>query len=142
MARVKLVLPEKFIYSTNIDVRITDINYGGHLGNDSVLSLIHEARVRFLAANNFTEKDIDCVGIIMTDTIIVYSAEGFYADKIRIDVAIDDITNTGFDIFYRLVNDVNEKEIAKAKTGIVFYNYQLKKVARTPKTFKDKFQKD
>ncbi len=142
MARVKLVLPEKFIYSTNIDVRITDINYGGHLGNDSVLSLIHEARVRFLAANNFSEKDIEDVGIIMTDTIIVYSAEGFYADKIRIDVAVEDISNTGCDIFYRLVNNADEKEIAKAKTGIVFYNYQIKKVARTPKTFKDKFQKD
>ena len=142
MARVKLELPNNFNYSTVVDVRITDINYGGHLGNDSVLSLIHEARVRFLAENNYSEKDVDGVGIIMTDTVIVYSSEGFYGDKIRIDVAIDDITNTGCDIFYKLINSKNEKEIAKAKTGIVFYNYKLKKVARTPKAFIDKFQKD
>ena len=142
MTRVKLDLPKIFNFSTVVDVRITDINYGGHLGNDSVLSLIHEARVRYLAENNFSEKDVDGVGIIMTDTVIVYSSEGFYGDKIRIDVAIDDITNTGCDIFYKLINSKNEKEIAKAKTGIVFYNYQLKKVARTPKAFIDKFQKD
>ncbi len=142
MARVKLELPNNFNYSTVVDVRITDINYGGHLGNDSVLSLIHEARVRFLAENNYSEKDVDGVGIIMTDTVIVYSSEGFYGDKIRIDVALENMTNTGCDIFYKLINSKNEKEIAKAKTGIVFYNYQLKKVARTPKTFINKFQKD
>jgi acyl-CoA thioester hydrolase len=95
-----------------------------------------------LAENNYSEKDVDGVGIIMTDTVIVYSSEGFYGDKIRIDVALENMTNTGCDIFYKLINSKNEKEIAKAKTGIVFYNYQLKKVARTPKTFINKFQKD
>ena len=49
MARIKLTLPENFNFSTNIEVRITDINYGGHLGNDSVLEIIHEARIRMLA---------------------------------------------------------------------------------------------
>ena len=48
MERIKLNLPEQFLFSTNIAVRITDINYGGHVGNDSFLSLIHEARQQFL----------------------------------------------------------------------------------------------
>jgi len=46
MARIKIEIPDKFIYKTEIPIRITDINYGGHLGNDSLLSIIHEARVR------------------------------------------------------------------------------------------------
>ena len=37
MPRIKLELHEILIYSTEIPVRITDINYGGHLGNDSIL---------------------------------------------------------------------------------------------------------
>ena len=48
MPRIKLELPEKLVFSTEIPVRITDINYGGHLGNDSILSIVQEARVRFL----------------------------------------------------------------------------------------------
>lgn len=140
MARIKLILPENFNFSTQVVVRITDINYGGHLGNDSVLSLIHEARVRLLADKGFSEHDIDGVGIIMTDTIINYSSEGFYGDKLRIDVAVDDITNTGCDIYYRFINQSNEKLIIKAKTNIVFYNYTTKKVTRTPEIFLNTFK--
>jgi len=139
MARIKLILPEKFNFSTLIDIRITDINYGGHLGNDSVLGIIHEARIRFFADKGFSEGNIGGVGIIMTDVVIVYSSEGLYGDKLRIDVAVSGISNTGFDIYYRIINNANEKEIVKAKTGIVFYNYITKKVVRTPKIFSNTF---
>ena len=106
MARIKLILPEKFNFSTQLDIRITDINYGGHLGNDSVLGMIHEARIRLLADKGFSESDIDGIGIIMLDSVINYSSEGFYGDKLRIDVTVDEITNSGCDIFYRFVNTI------------------------------------
>ena len=140
MARIKLILPEKFNFSTLIDVRITDINYGGHLGNDSVLGIIHEARVRLLADKGFSEGDIDGVGILMMDAVINFPSEGFYRDKLRIDVAVDEITNAGCDIFYRFVNVANDKIIVKAKTNIAFYNYESKKVTRTPKVFIEAFK--
>ena len=140
MARIKLILPDNFNFSTQLEVRITDINYGGHLGNDSVLGMIHEARLRLLADKGFSEHDIDGVGIIMTDSIIIYSSEGFYGEKLRIDVAVDDISNAGCDIYYRFVNIANEKVIVKAKTNIVFYNYNSKKVARTPEIFLNSFK--
>jgi acyl-CoA thioesterase FadM len=140
MARIKLVLPEKIHFTTFINIRITDINYGGHLGNDSVLGIIHEARVRLFADKGFTEADIDGVGIMMTDSVITYTSEGMYGDKLKIVVTVAEITNTGCDIYYRLINSKNEKEIAKAKTNIVFYNYTSKKVARTPKIFLDTFK--
>ncbi|WP_255669390.1 hypothetical protein [Myroides oncorhynchi] len=43
MARVKLNLPTEFIFETKIPVRITDLNYGNHLGNDKLLSISHAA---------------------------------------------------------------------------------------------------
>ena len=135
MARVKLLLPNKFSFSTQLDVRITDINYGGHLGNDSVLGLIHEARIRLLADKGFSEKDVDGVGIIMMDSVINSSSEGFYGDKLRVDVSVNEISNAGCDIYYRFVNIANEKVIVKAKTNIAFYNYISKKLTRTPEIF-------
>ena len=140
MARIKIILPEKFNYSTTIDIRITDINYGGHLGNDSVLGIIHEARVRLLTQNGFSEVDIGGVGIIMMDAVINFSSEGFYADKLRIDVSIEEITDAGCDIYYRFVNVTNDKIIVKAKTNIAFYNYSTGKVVRTPQIFLDRFK--
>ena len=65
MPRIKIKLPEKFIFRTEIPIRITDINYGGHLGNDSLLSIIHEARVRFLKSLGYSESNVEGVGIIM-----------------------------------------------------------------------------
>ncbi|RKY52304.1 MAG: thioesterase [Candidatus Neomarinimicrobiota bacterium] len=140
MARVKLILPDNFKFSTQLEVRITDINYGGHLGNDSVLGIIHEARIRLLADKSFTEQDIDGVGIIMADSVILYTSEGLYGDKLRIDVAVDDISNKGCDIYYHIVNISNQKIIVKAKTNIVFYNYTSKKLARTPEIFLNTFK--
>ena len=138
MARIKIDLPENFIFETEIKVRISDINYGGHLGNDAVLSLAHEARIRFLESMGYTELNIEGASIIMTDAEIVYRNESFYGDLINIALAIQDISNTGFDFLYRLVRVSDNKEIARAKTGIVFFNYETKKIIPIPENFKTK----
>ena len=57
MARIRIELPGTFKFSANIPVRITDLNYGGHVGNDTILSIIHEARAQFLKNYDYSEKD-------------------------------------------------------------------------------------
>ena len=39
MERVKIHLPDTFAFSTVSRIRITDLNYGAHVGNDTFLSL-------------------------------------------------------------------------------------------------------
>lgn len=140
MPRIKIELPEKFIYKTEIPIRITDINYGGHLGNDSVLSIIHEARVRFLKHLGYSESDVERNGIIMIDAAVQYKSEGFYGDQLMIDVAVTDFTGIGCDFVYRVTNKNSKKEIAIAKTGIVFFNYEKRKTAPVPEKFKKKIE--
>ena len=74
MARIKLDLPEHFPFTIELQVRITDINYRGHMGNDALLSLLHEARVQFLAHYGLGEMDIFGVGLIMADSVIIYKS--------------------------------------------------------------------
>ncbi len=136
MARVELDLPEKFEFSTEIPIRIGDINYGGHLGNDAVLSLIHEARLRFFKKYGFTELNVDGAGIIMTDAVIVYKSEGFHGDVLNIDIARDDFNKYGCDFFYKITNKETGTEVARAKTGIVFFDHEKKKVISVPEKFK------
>ena len=135
MTRVKIDLPEKFIFKTELPVRITDINYGGHLGNDSVLSIVHEVRIRFFSKHRFSEKDVCGAGIIMVDAAVQYKAEGFYGDVLTIEVGIKDITKTGCDIVYQLTNKETEKVIAIVKTRIVFFDYKTRKVVPIPEGF-------
>ncbi len=139
MPRIKIELPRQIHYSTELAIRISDINYGGHLGNDAVLALVHEARLRFLKHYGYSELNIEGVGIIMSDAAVVYKAEGFYGEILNVDVAVGDFGNVGCDLFYMLTNKETGQEIARAKTGIVFFDYTHKKTVAVPVKFREKF---
>ena len=141
MARIKLDLPERFVFSTEITVRIDDINYGGHLGNDSILSIIHEARMRFLKNFGFSELNVGDASLIMGDVAIVFKSEGFHGDIILVEMAAVDFSNSGFDIFYKLTNRQTGKDVAHAKTGMVCFDYKNRKVMAVPQVFKDAVSK-
>lgn len=138
MARIKLELPSAFPFRTTLTVRVTDLNYGDHLGNDALLGMIHEARVRFLRDLGYTEKDIEGVGILMSDCAIVYKAQGLLGDEITVDVAVGDFSRTGCDLFY-LLTKADGTELSRAKTGIVFYDYTLGSVRPVPQGFLKRF---
>ena len=140
MSRVKIETPEKFIFKTEIPIRITDINYGGHFGNDSLLSIIHEARVRFFNSLGFAELDVEGVGIIMTDAEVQYKTEGFYGDILIVEIALTDFSSIGCDFIYRITNKIVPKEIAVAKTGIAFFDYTQRKTVRIPEAFKNRVE--
>lgn len=140
MTRIKIELPNKLIFKTEIPIRITDINYGGHLGNDSLLSIIHEARVRFLQHLGYSESNVEGNGILMIDAGVQYKSEGFYGDELLVEIAVNDFTGIGCDFVYHLTNKNTKKEIAVAKTGIVFFNYEKRKTALVPQEFIKKIE--
>ena len=107
-----------------------------------MLSMIHEARVRYLASFNYTEMNVEGLGIIMTDSAIVYKAESFHGELIQIDIAVGDFNKYGCDIYYLLTNKQTAVEIAHAKTGIVFFDYDARKVTGIPQAFQDNIRKD
>jgi acyl-CoA thioester hydrolase len=138
MARIKLQLPANFPFATEIPIRISDINYGGHLGNDAVLSIVHEARIQFLKNLGYSELDIEGTGIMMTDALIVYSSEGFYGDVLIVEVGTADFQSTHCDVVFRITNKETQKEVARIKTGIAFFHTQTRKISPVPDTFRKK----
>lgn len=134
MQRVKINLPEQFIFSTNIAVRITDLNYGNHVGNDSFFSLMHEARQQYLNSLGYSELNFSGNSLIMADAIIEYKAELHYGETVTIKVVATDFDKIGFDIFYLFEKKENEKIIvvAKAKTGMMCFDYNTKRRKEVP----------
>jgi len=135
MTRIKLEMPESYPFKTELTVRITDINYGGHLGNAEVLALIHEARVRFLASFGYSEVDVEGYGTIMLDSVIVYKAQAFAGERLEIEVAAADFSRIGCDFFYRLTNKETGAEVALAKTGVSVFDYEKQKRISPPEAF-------
>lgn len=136
MSRTNLDLPDKFLFETAIPIRITDVNYGGHVGNDTVLTLLHEARMQFLNHYHFSEMSFGGASLIMSDVTIEFKKEMFYADAIKVFVTFSNFSKIGFDVFYKIVRN-KEEIIAVAKTGMVCYDYELKKIVRVPQPVLD-----
>jgi acyl-CoA thioester hydrolase len=143
MARIEVELPGNFNFTTEISVRISDINYGGHVGNDTVLTLAHEARVRFLNKAGYGELNIEGTGIIISDAAVEYKSELFYGDNVIISIKALNFTKHGFDLFYKMEkNSKNDNPddrvrqanilVAKIKTGVLCYDYSKKKIAPLP----------
>lgn len=135
MERIKVSLPDKLDFYTTLKIRITDLNYGGHVGNDVFLSLVHEARQQYLQNIGYTELTFEGVSLIMADAAIEYKRELKYGDEVRIFVAASGIDRLGFDIFYRVEVQAGEEWLVagKVKTGMLCFDYITKKKVSVPK---------
>lgn len=138
MARVTLNLPAVFGFSTEITVCIGQINYGNHLDNAALLSLVSEARVRFFKSMGYTEMNVEGLGIIVADAAVQYRSEAFHGDVLRFAMTADDFNPYGCDLVWQAHENTSGREVARGKTGIVFFDYAERRKAAVPAAFVEK----
>jgi acyl-CoA thioesterase FadM len=132
MPRLDLKSREPYPFSCEIVVRTTDLNYGGHLGNDRLLSLVQEARVAFLAAHGWNELDCGGAGLIMADAALSYRAEAFAGDMLRFEVAAVEPSRVGFRLAMRVTRPDDGDEVALVETGMVCFDYARRRPVALP----------
>ena len=135
MPRAQLTPLPRYPFDCAQTVRVTDLNYGGHLAHDRLLSLLHEARVAFLAAQGWSEPDCGGVALILGDAVIVYQGEAFAGDSLRIEVGVVETSRAGFRLAYRVKRA--GAPIALAETGLVGFDYATRRVAPLPAAVRD-----
>lgn len=143
MARIQITLPDTFIFTTELTVRASDLNYGAHVGNDSVLTIMQEARIVLYRTLGFKDEiSFDgSIGQIIADAAIQYKSEAFLGDRLTIKIAVDEFSRFGFDMYYLLENAITGKEVARGKTGIVCFDYEKRKIAAIPDILLHKLQR-
>ena len=136
--RVKIKLSGPKVFSTQITLNVNDMNYGNHMSNERVLVLAHEARLRYLTSLKASE--LNCFGqsLIMSDAMIEYRGEAFRGDNVTIDVYLSHTHEYGFDLQYDMY--VDDKSIARAKSGLLFFDYEKRKVAKAPQAWNEHVQ--
>ena len=124
----------------HIDVRVGDINYGGHMGNDKALLVFHDARLRFLESLGFSEKNIGGPGIIMRNAHVSFRKEVFLHDILIVDVGIDNVTTSSFNVIYSIRRESDDAIVFSGSTGLVAFDYEIRRPVRIPDAFLEKIR--
>lgn len=142
MQRIKIEQPTEYTFSTHISIRIGDVNYGNHVGNDAFLSLLHEARMQYLLSLGYTELSMGGVALIMADAAIEFKAEMHYGDVVKIEIEATGFTRLGFDLVYKMTieKDGQSKLAGLAKTGMLCFDFASKKIKAIPTEVLHKLQ--
>ncbi len=140
MARVSIELPEKFIFKTDIAVRASDLNYGNHVGHDRILTILQEARIEMYRSFGFkNELNFEgAVGQVIADVCVVYKSESFLGDILTCEIGTAEFNKYGFNMYCFITNKISGKEVARAKIGIVCFDYDKRKVASIPNNLLEK----
>ena len=137
MPRIKISSPEKFLFSMERSVGISDINYAKHLDSIAMVNILHEARLQFLASLGFSEGNIYGLGMVVTDLAVDYRSESFANDRLMIDVGVGSFNRYGFDIGLQVTNSASETVVCNAKMGVVFFDFDKHKITEIPVAFKN-----
>ena len=100
-----------------------------------MLTLMHEARVRFLKSFGYSEIDVEGFGTIMLDSVVIYKAQAFAGDVLQIEMTAGDFSRIGCDLFYRITKKESGAEVVLAKTGIAVFDYTSQKRISPPEAF-------
>jgi 4-hydroxybenzoyl-CoA thioesterase len=128
----------KYTFTTDFTVRIGDVNYGGHMGNDKYLLLFHDARLLYLGTFGFSEKDIGGAGLIMSEAHVVFKAEVFLGDLLRVGVLATELEGMRFRMDYEVERRSDGRIVATGWTGMVAFDYLKRRPVKIPDVFREK----
>ena len=136
MARVQIKLPEHFAFSTEITLYLSHMNYAGHLDNALLLSVVSEARARFFQSLGYTELNVEGVGIVVADAAVKYRSEAFHGEVMVVRMRAGEFASKGCDLLWGINEKSSQREVARGKTGIVFFDYATRQVTEVPENFR------
>ncbi|MCB0733333.1 MAG: thioesterase family protein [Flavobacteriales bacterium] len=137
MSRIEIDKPEKVLFTTEYLITVSDLNYGNHLGNERVLIMAQECRLRWLRSMGYSEIDFFGSSLIQVDAGIIYRSEGFHGNSITISLGILNPSSRSFDLVYTLFNTSTDKVLAEVKTRMVCFNYEIRRPEMLPEKFRE-----
>lgn len=122
------------VFQTEILIQVSDINYGGHLGNDRFLSVAQEVRVRWLRFHGWSEKDIDnsqC-GFLVVEANLKYHHEVFLGQTLVAKLSIGECSKCTCILYYDFFEKESSNKVSSISTKLAFFDYSKRKIIKAP----------
>ncbi|MDX5379222.1 MAG: acyl-CoA thioesterase [Halomonas sp.] len=120
MERVKLEFPESaIVHRQPLSVRITDMNYGRHLGHDTLVSLLHEARTQAFGALGLSEWDMGGYPSVVADLAVQYQSEARWPDALVVETAMPAPSGKAIAVYHRVRHAEGGRPVATARLNVV-----------------------
>ncbi|MCG8315539.1 MAG: thioesterase family protein [Pseudomonadales bacterium] len=136
--RVEISFPNQSIFTYEMTITKKHENSGGHLAHDKVVTIMGDCRDAWFNSLGFPGCRVGEIGIVNSDLMLMYIAEGFHNDELQVNLALADINKYGGDMLMQAIRKQDGQVLFRAKSGFVFYDYRVRKVTSRPSAFNAK----
>ena len=125
-------------FTQSYRVRVDDINYGGHMGNERALVVFQDARIAFLGSLGWSETDVgEGLGLILVEAAVRYAKEVFRNDLLETRVRIANLKRSSFDMEFSSFRIPEGEEAFSGFTRMLVFHYGERKVRELPERVRE-----
>jgi len=135
MPHIKLREQSGYEFTYRFTIQAVHINYRGHLGHDSIVQILKEARANMFRALGISELDLGDgkTGVITGNAVVNYKSQGYIYQTLQVESQVGEIGPDVFTVFQRIKRDGHL--VALAEAGLVGFDYKTRTTAPIPETF-------
>ncbi len=120
-------------YTTEIEVRFSDIDAYGHVNNAVYFTYLETARVKFFK-EHLEHLMLEGVLFLIVKAECEYKKPIGLSDTVLITIGVENIGNSSFTLTYK-VHDQNSQIFALGKTVVVSFDAKNQKPIKIPEKF-------
>lgn len=116
-----------FVFETVMRVRNTEIDVGQYLTLESLITLLAEARARFLYSKGINEINSEYQGLIVNDLQLNVISRVRAREALLFEVGIEQIAEKSGKMAIKVTRMYDGSLVAKARKGFIQYDYRSNK---------------
>ncbi len=115
-----------FHFEYPVEVRYSDLDPQGHVNNANFLTFLEQARINYIIGLGLFQSTDSFlkIGIIIAEARITFLSPILFGTKVMVKTGITRLGNKSMTMEYLMVDGGNGKELAKAETVLVTFDYQ------------------
>lgn len=123
----------QLLYTATENVRISDLNYGNHLGHTQLADLLHNIRALYLKNYGLTELNCYGAGMILLNITLECYSQCYFNDKLELNLYLNSVKGAKIEFSYVVKNLSNNKIVAHAITTMGFLDKEKMTPIKPPK---------